>query len=174
MEEIEKINSNYNYSYNRIKEALDKLKDLIDTKQAALTAGDNITIADGVISATDTTYTAGSGISISAGNEISATASGKVYKHTLSFFDGQGNVITLVIYTSTNTQYSLLDFLSNPNKFYNSLCVFSSATSGVGILISWSENLQNLTETFMIDKGTVETITLQATSFQLTDTVTEL
>lgn len=54
MREIEKINSNYNYSYNHIKKALNKLKELIDTKQAALTAGDNITIANGVISATDT------------------------------------------------------------------------------------------------------------------------
>lgn len=73
MEEIEKINSNYNYSYNRIKEALNKLKDLIDEKQSELTAGDNITIADGVISATDTKYTAGDNISISEQNVISAT-----------------------------------------------------------------------------------------------------
>lgn len=41
--------------------------------QAALTAGSNITIDDGTISATDTTYTAGTNVSISSGNVISAT-----------------------------------------------------------------------------------------------------
>jgi len=41
--------------------------------QGALTAGNNITIEDGVISATDTTYTAGANVSISNQNVISAT-----------------------------------------------------------------------------------------------------
>ena len=54
-------------------------KTAIDTllagKEDTLTAGDNITISDGVISATDTVYTAGSGISISDG-VISATGGG--------------------------------------------------------------------------------------------------
>lgn len=48
---------------------------ILDSKQDALTAGDNITITSGnVISATDTTYTAGEGISISSSNVISNTA----------------------------------------------------------------------------------------------------
>lgn len=48
---------------------------ILDSKQDALTAGDNITItSDNVISATDTTYTAGEGISISSSNVISNTA----------------------------------------------------------------------------------------------------
>lgn len=50
---------------------------LLDGKQDELTAGDNITIEDEsgalVISATDTTYTAGTNVSISSGNVISAT-----------------------------------------------------------------------------------------------------
>lgn len=41
--------------------------------QGALTAGNNITISDGVISATDTTYSAGTNVSISDQNVISAT-----------------------------------------------------------------------------------------------------
>lgn len=50
-------------------------KTILDGKQGALTAGDNITITSGnVISATDTTYTAGEGISISSSNVISNTA----------------------------------------------------------------------------------------------------
>lgn len=44
-----------------------------DTIQSKLTAGDNITISDGTIAATDTTYTAGTNVSISDANVISAT-----------------------------------------------------------------------------------------------------
>lgn len=46
--------------------------DLAD-KQDTLTAGDNITISNNTISATDTTYTAGTNVSISSENVISAT-----------------------------------------------------------------------------------------------------
>jgi len=49
---------------------------LLDDKQDVLTAGDNIQISGNVISATDTTYTAGTGISIDSSNVISSTASG--------------------------------------------------------------------------------------------------
>jgi hypothetical protein len=45
----------------------------ISGKQDVLTAGSNITITNNVISATNTTYTAGANISIDANNEISAT-----------------------------------------------------------------------------------------------------
>lgn len=68
-----KINSNYNYSYKHIKELFAEIFDKIAELQPALTAGDNITISDGVISATDTKYTAGSNVSISDQNVISAT-----------------------------------------------------------------------------------------------------
>lgn len=50
---------------------------LLDDKQDVLTAGTNISISEeNVISATDTVYTAGTGISISDQNVISALASG--------------------------------------------------------------------------------------------------
>lgn len=60
-----------------IKEKYDNLKSLIAGKQDALTAGTNISINNGVISAVDTntTYTAGTGINIDANNEISCTIS---------------------------------------------------------------------------------------------------
>lgn len=60
-----------------IKEKYDNLKSLIAGKQDALTAGTNISINNGVISATDTdtTYTAGTGINIDSNNEISCTVS---------------------------------------------------------------------------------------------------
>ena len=52
---------------------INDLEDEIDGKQDALTAGTNINITqDGTISATDTTYTAGTNITITNG-EISAT-----------------------------------------------------------------------------------------------------
>ena len=57
--------------------------------QKELTAGDNITITDaGVISATDTTYTAGTGISITNG-VISATGGGTIYQHDINIY---GNI----------------------------------------------------------------------------------
>lgn len=65
------VNSNYNYSYQFIKAYFEELYSKVETLQPLLTAGDNITISDGVISATDTTYTAGKGISISEQNIIS-------------------------------------------------------------------------------------------------------
>ena len=46
--------------------------DLQQTKQNTLTAGANISIANGIISATDTTYTAGTNILIDQNNQISA------------------------------------------------------------------------------------------------------
>lgn len=47
----------------------------ISEKQDKLTAGTNITIEDGVISATDTTYTAGPGIEIASDNLIRTNVS---------------------------------------------------------------------------------------------------
>ena len=54
----------------------DRVSDLEDemlTKQDALTAGANVQIAGTIISATDTTYSAGTNVQISASNVISAT-----------------------------------------------------------------------------------------------------
>lgn len=70
------------------------------TKQDKLTAGDNVTIANGVISATDTTYTAGNNITITNG-QISATFTKAQlleilgYEEiTISKTDSNGNTVT--------------------------------------------------------------------------------
>ena len=58
---------------------------VLEGKQDKLTAGDNITIENNIISATDTQYTAGTNITISEQNVISAVvdANGKVPITTL-------------------------------------------------------------------------------------------
>ena len=69
-------------TYRNIQEQVEKNKEDIEAIHNAgvpnYTAGDNITITDGVISATDTTYTAGSGISITDG-VITNTGAGAEY-----------------------------------------------------------------------------------------------
>lgn len=70
-----------------------------DTIQEKLTAGTNITISDNTISATDTTYTAGSNVSISDENVISATNTTYTAGSNVSISDQ--NVIS-----ATDTTYS--------------------------------------------------------------------
>ncbi len=126
-----KINSNYNYSYNHIKALFAKIFDKIATLQPALTAGDNITIADGVISATDTKYTAGDNVSISDQNVISATdtkytagtgisisdqnvisaSGGKVYLHRVNMYD-EDEDISIVIYLIKTVSTPINSFAS--------------------------------------------------------------
>lgn len=66
-----------NIDVSGLEDDVEQLQTDVAGKQDKLTAGSNITIsAENEISATDTTYSAGSGISISAGNEISATVVG--------------------------------------------------------------------------------------------------
>ena len=69
-------------------------------KQDALTAGSNISISGTTISATDTTYTAGTNVSISAGNVISATDTTYAAGTGLSLSSGEFSL-------STATQNSL-------------------------------------------------------------------
>lgn len=66
-----------NIDVSGLEDDVEQLQTDVAGKQDKLTAGSNITIsAENEISATDTTYSAGSGISISAENEISATVVG--------------------------------------------------------------------------------------------------
>ena len=66
-----------NLDISGIEDDIEALQDEVAGKQDELTAGSNITISEeNVISATDTTYTPGNGISISAQNEISSTVHG--------------------------------------------------------------------------------------------------
>ena len=67
---------------------------LLGAKQNQLTAGDNIQIDDDVISATNTTYTAGNGINISAQNVISTDAPEGFFTLPATV-EGEGSEITL-------------------------------------------------------------------------------
>ena len=70
-------------AHNESAQAHSDIRTLIAGKQDALTAGSNVSIdANGVISATNTTYTAGSGITIN-GTVISASASGSGLNKTV-------------------------------------------------------------------------------------------
>lgn len=89
-------------------------------KQDTLTAGSNITISGDTISATDTTYSAGSGISISAENEISTTVvgipeggtTGQVLKKVngddfnVEWANGGGGGTPEVLWCTTSTTYA--------------------------------------------------------------------
>lgn len=76
------VTDNLNTLTNNLNSAQSNLQAQIDTKasisaldgkQNALTAGSNVIISNDIISAVDTKYTAGTGISIDANNVISAT-----------------------------------------------------------------------------------------------------
>lgn len=90
--------------------------------QKELTAGDNITITDaGVISATDTTYTAGTGIIIED-NTITATAA-QLYEHNIQLIDHLvdylGNFHCIIISTKSTT-YTKSEIETLFATYYNS------------------------------------------------------
>lgn len=72
---------------------LQNLKTVFNSKQDSLTAGANITISGGVISATDTntTYTAGTNISISNNNVISSSTPAMTQQEILTICSLGGN-----------------------------------------------------------------------------------
>lgn len=74
------------------------ISSLQSAKQDKLTAGNNISISNGVISATDTTYTAGQNISINANNVINAIDT-KYFAGTNVTID-QNNVISATCTTA--------------------------------------------------------------------------
>lgn len=73
------------YDYNAVtKEWVYNSTDITPLEGAQYTAGNNITIEHGVISATDTTYTGGTGITISEENVISLSETPKhLYRHKI-------------------------------------------------------------------------------------------
>lgn len=110
-----KVNSNYNYSWKYIKEAIEDLYAKVEAIPE-YTAGDNISISDaGVISATDTKYTAGSGIEISDQNVISATASGgKLYMHSVNLTSTTSfRQCYIKILSSSNSQMTISAIKNN-------------------------------------------------------------
>ena len=77
------------------------LQDVINEKQEALVAGDNIQITDNIISATDTTYIAGDNIQIND-NTISATDT--------TYTAGNNIQINNNVISATDTTYAASDF----------------------------------------------------------------
>lgn len=116
---------------------------LLDDKQDTLTAGSNIQINNNVISATDTTYSAGSGITIDANNAISADDQ----LHNLelyAYFDGinpqvfQYNNNKLPIYFGGNIYWDSV------NGYINA--AGTTYTAGSNIQIS-NQNVISATDT---------------------------
>lgn len=83
------------------------------------TAGDNITITDGVISATDTTYTAGDNITINNG-VISATSSDtRHYMHDIKITYDVGVFMLIRIFNQSSSKFnktSLIAYLTDATK----------------------------------------------------------
>ena len=102
---------------------------------AEYTAGDNITIEDGVISATDTTYTAGPGIEIN-------TASNNLVRTKISIngglnYDNNGNMIA---------DNSVVAFKSDIVTSYNDLTDKPSIPTKTSDLQNDSNFIQNATQ----------------------------
>lgn len=82
------------------------LQELDDAKQDVLSAGDNIQINGSSISATDTTYTAGTNVQISQDNVISATDTTYTAGANVTIANG------VISATDTDTTYSAGDNIS--------------------------------------------------------------
>ena len=116
-----------------------------DSKQQALTAWANITIENGVISSTDTTYTAGEWINIDEHNVISATITGIEWWHitwTLSdqtdlqtALNAKQNVLTPWdnitiqnnVISAANTTYAAWNGIQISNEIISNTAMFSPA-----------------------------------------------
>ena len=111
---------------------------LLAGKQDTLTAGSNIQISNNVISATDTTYTAGTNVSISSQNVISATDT--------TYTAGTGISITDGVISSTAKSGVVLYFRDESNlyKFYRD--------SGYTDLVTYAEMVQ------MLEDGNVQVV----------------
>ena len=95
-------------TYTFTKNAVSSLETIVGSKQDKLTAGDNITITDNTISATDTKYTAGANVAISATNVISATDTKYTAGANIAISDANAISVTGV-YTSSQVDEKLAD-----------------------------------------------------------------
>ena len=91
---------------------------VISATDTTYTAGDNITIEDGVISATDTTYTAGNNITINDG--VISASGGDVWESLVRFGNSTDGYLMFHIYTKEEvTSANALSIISsefNANK----------------------------------------------------------
>lgn len=157
--------------------------------QGKLTAGDNVTITDeNVISATDTTYTAGSGIDITDG-VISATGGGssvELYRHEilLSMRDTTNYkcMIRFEIYNNNNTTITndILKALLATTDLSVSGFYVNTGANKVGFVdeIKLSQNQYGWydVEYYYADDANIQTFTSRdsATYNTITDTITRI
>ena len=110
-------------------------KDSIEL-QPKLTAGDNISITDGVISATDTTYTAGTNITIEDGVISAAGGDVELYQHIINLGYAGSNYtynIRINIYTKSSvafTKATFLTYLQNLNSHIPLACSGEEVDTG--------------------------------------------
>lgn len=124
-------------------------------KQTEYTAGENITISDGVISATDTTYTAGTGIDIESG-EISVDTDTVALKTDIKNPTAYSNLNNLGTYLGEGNRddlpdsgYVLLNVFEHDGDFYEKPCLYYQRNTSD---VAYSLNTQ-LTES---SGGTIE------------------
>lgn len=218
-------------NYNILNEFIEKLKsagvtheDLINVAnaykdeelQGTLTAGDNISINENVISATDTTYTAGDNINISNENVISATdttytagtgidITGNVISGdyeagdnitivdgVISATDGRGSIYKhhlSITHSTINTLECYIDIINNSSTVITFNDIYDSIVGG-SIYNCYGKNFLNATTYYVLTTickdhttGTPSiygygsssmAYTFNSTYISITDTVTQL
>lgn len=85
-----------------------ELSTILQGYQEALTAGSNIQISNGVISATDTTYTAGDGLTLN-GTEFSVNVGPNLYIDPNTHKLGAVDTLPVAGYGLSNSGYNILD-----------------------------------------------------------------
>lgn len=138
-----------------------ELQQGLATKQDVLTAGDNVSITNNVISATDTTYTAGANVSISSSNVISATDT--------TYSAGSGITLTGTTFSADKTvMQEKLTAGSNVQINNNVISATDTTyTAGTNVSINSSNVISATDTTYSAGSG----ITLTGTTFSADKTV---
>lgn len=138
-----------------------ELQQGLATKQDVLTAGDNVSITNNVISATDTTYTAGANVSISSSNVISATDT--------TYSAGSGITLTGTTFSADKTvMQEKLTAGSNVQINDNVISATDTTyTAGTNVSINSSNVISATDTTYSAGSG----ITLTGTTFSADKTV---
>ena len=142
-----------------------------DTIQSKLTAGDNITISDGTIAATDTTYTAGTNVSISEENVISATNTTYTAGTNVSISDANVISATDTTYTAgTNVSISDANVISATDTTYSNFVGTNGSSAGSAGLVPAPATTDS--GKFLKADGTWGTVSSGPTVVQTTGTST--
>ena len=115
-----------------------EIGDVSSDKQDKLTAGSNITISNDVISSTDTTYSAGNGLSIDANNEFSVDTTTIATKEDLgtkqdTLTAGEGITIEDNVISSEGTTYTAGTNISIDNDVISATDTTYAAGTGLSL-----------------------------------------